>query len=116
MFSGSQPDLSEDNQRGSWIPSQGAAGSGRRNSSSALSRRSKAIYPALVLALNCGLRDKEIRTLQWGRLHLDDAYLVVGETKTGGSGRTIPLNSLALAAIQDHEQWYTEKFAGRKPE
>ena len=83
----------------------------------ALARRSNAIYPALVLALNCGLRDKEIRTLQWGRLHLDEAYLVVGETKTaGGSGRTIPLNSFALAAMREYEQWYTEKFAGRKPE
>jgi integrase len=83
----------------------------------ALLRRSKAIHPALVLALNCGLRDKEIRTLQWGRLHLGEAYLVVGETKTaGGSGRTIPLNSFALAVMQEYEQWYKEKFAGRKPE
>jgi len=66
----------------------------------ALKRRSAAIYPALVLALNCGLRDKELRDLQWGRIHLDEAYLVVGETKTeGGTGRTIPLNSVALEAL-----------------
>jgi integrase len=31
----------------------------------AVNRRSRAIYPALVLALNCGLRDKELRQLQW---------------------------------------------------
>src|SRR5579863_7225781 len=43
----------------------------------ARSRRSNAIYPALMLALNCGLRDKEIRSLQWGRVYLDEAYLVV---------------------------------------
>ena len=48
----------------------------------ALKRRSAAIYPALILALNCGLRDKELRDLQWGRIHLDEAYLVVWEMKT----------------------------------
>jgi hypothetical protein len=50
-------------------------------------RRSKAIYPALVLTLNCGLRDKELRELQWGRMHLPEAYLVAWESKTdAGSG------------------------------
>jgi integrase len=29
--------------------------------------RSPVIYPALMLALNAGIRDAEIRTLQWGR-------------------------------------------------
>jgi integrase len=83
----------------------------------ALKRRSPAIYPALVLALNCGLRDKELRQLQWGRVHLQGEYLVVGETKTaGGSGRTIPLNSLALEAITDHIRWYKEKFGRLEPD
>ena len=83
----------------------------------ALHRRSKAIYPALVLALNCGLRDKELRQLQWGRIHLDEAYLVVGETKTdGGTGRTIPLNSTALDAVNDYAEWYEEKFGKLSPE
>jgi integrase len=55
------------------------------------------------LALNCGLRDKEIRSLQWGRIYLDEAYLVVGQTKTaGGTGRTIPLNRTALAAVKEY--------------
>jgi integrase len=77
----------------------------------ALKRRSAAIYPALVLAFNCGLRDKELRDLQWGRIHLDEAYLVVGETKTeAGTGRTIPLNSVALEALMDHAKWYETKF------
>src|SRR5436305_1980734 len=30
--------------------------------------RSPAIYPALMLALNAGMRDAEIRSLQWSRL------------------------------------------------
>lgn len=77
----------------------------------ARTRRSKAIYPALVLALNCGLRDKEIRCLQWGRMHLGDAYLVVGDTKTdAGTGRTVPLNSVALDAIREYAIWYKQKF------
>jgi integrase len=80
-------------------------------------RRSKAIYPALVLALNCGLRDKELRELQWGRIHLDEAYLVVGESKTdAGSGRTIPLNALALDVLRTYSAWYLEKFKSRRPE
>jgi integrase len=32
--------------------------------------RSPAIYPALALALNAGMRDAEIRTLQWDRVNL----------------------------------------------
>ena len=80
-------------------------------------RRSKAIYPALVLTLNCGLRDKEVRELQWGRIHFGEAYLVVGESKTdAGSGRTIPLNSLALEVIKTYAAWYLKKFRELKPE
>src|SRR3954447_9144423 len=29
----------------------------------------------LVLTLNCGLRDKELREPQWSRVHLQEAYL-----------------------------------------
>ena len=45
--------------------------------------RSPAIYPALMLALNAGMRDAEIRELQWERLDLVRAILTVGESKTG---------------------------------
>jgi integrase len=80
-------------------------------------RRSKAIYPALVLTLNRGLRDKELRELQWGRIRLGEAYLVVGESKTdAGSGRTIPLNSLALEVMKTYSAWYLKKFKQLKPE
>ena len=80
-------------------------------------KRSNAIYPALALALNCGLRDREIRRLQWGHVHLDQAYLVVGETKTdAGSGRTVPLNKPVLIALNDYALWFQEKFGIPKPE
>ena len=35
------------------------------------------IYPALMIALNTGLRDAEIRRLTWAQLDLDKRYLLV---------------------------------------
>jgi integrase len=78
--------------------------------------RSPAIYPALVLALNAGLRDAEIRGLQWGRMDLAKALLVVGDSKTeAGEGRTIPLNSTLLEAIVEYAKWYTDRFGIIQP-
>ena len=48
--------------------------------------RSPVIYPALMLALHAGMRDAEIRTLQWERLDLSRAYLTVGDSKTEAFG------------------------------
>ena len=39
--------------------------------------RSPAIYPALMLALNAGMRDAEIVTPQWERMDLSSAILTV---------------------------------------
>jgi len=73
--------------------------------------RSAVIYPALMLALNAGMRDAEIRGLQWGRLNLVKAVLPVGESKTeAGEGRTIPLNSSLLEAMVENAKWFTERF------
>lgn len=78
--------------------------------------RSPAIYPALMLALNAGLRDSEIRGLQWGRLDLAKAVLAVGESKTeAGEGRTIPLNSALREAMLDYSKWYTRRFGTVQP-
>lgn len=52
------------------------------------------------LALNTALRKNEIRTLRWRQIDLIERMLTVGHTKTeGGSGRLIPLNSVAYAAL-----------------
>jgi integrase len=60
----------------------------------------------VTLALNTALRKNEIRTLRWRQIDLVGRTLTVGRTKTeGGSGRLIPLNSLAYAALV--------KWAGR---
>jgi integrase len=80
-------------------------------------RRSPAIYPALMLALHAGMRDKEIRSLQWNRVDLIRALVVVGDSKTdAGQGRSIPLNEDVLAALKDHAKWFLEKFDETRPE
>jgi integrase len=83
----------------------------------AKSARSPAIYPALMLALNTGMRDSEIKGLQWGRVDLRDAILTVGASKTeAGEGRTIPLNSDLLSALGEYARWYDERFGPISPE
>jgi len=87
-----------------------------KNSSSRKSG-SPAIYPALVLALNAGMRDAEIRTLTWAQVDFEKEFLTVGRSKTeAGEGRTIPLNSVLLPALLDHSRWYTRRFGMVKPE
>jgi integrase len=73
--------------------------------------RSKGIYPATMLAQHAGLRDKEIRTLQWGRLNLVSRIITVGESKTdAGTGRTIPINDDLFTALVDYTAWYRCQF------
>ncbi len=78
---------------------------------------SPAIYPALVLALNAGMRDAEIRTLTWAQVDFEKQFLTVGKSKTeAGEGRTIPLNSVLLPALLDHSRWYMRRFGMVKPD
>jgi integrase len=78
---------------------------------------SPSIYPALVLALNCGMRDAEIKNLRWAQIDLDKAILTVGKAKTAaGTGRTIPLNGTVLDAVLDHSGWYKARFGDVRPE
>jgi integrase len=80
--------------------------------------RSKNIYTALVVDLNCGLRDKELRGLRWRQIDLvGKKALTVGKSKTdAGTGRVIPLNEVALRALQEHAAWYVRRFGECKPE
>jgi integrase len=78
---------------------------------------SPAIYPALVLALNAGMRDSEIRNLTWTHVDFEKQFLTVGRSKTeAGEGRTIPLNSILFPALMDHARWYTRRFGMTKPD
>jgi integrase len=54
----------------------------------------------VVIALNTGLRDSEIRFMQWRQIDFFKQLLTVGKSKTAeGTGRTIPLNSELLKAL-----------------
>ena len=71
------------------------------------------IYVAVVIALNTGLRDSEIRHMQWRQIDFFKQLLTVGKSKTAeGTGRTIPLNSELLKALAQHQAWY-EKNVGK---
>jgi integrase len=80
--------------------------------------RSKNIFPALVVDLNCGLRDKELRELRWRQIDLvDKKALTVGKSKTeAGTARVIPLNEAALTVLRAHASWYIRRFKECKPE
>lgn len=67
------------------------------------------LHTVVILALNTALRKNEIRTLRWSQIDLFQRALRVGRSKTeGSSGRVVPLNSLAHAALV--------RWAGRFPE
>ena len=73
--------------------------------------RSPHIYLALMLALNAGMRDAEIRNLTWEQIDFTKKFLAVGRSKTeAGEGRTIPLNSSLFEVLSDYSAWYKEKF------
>ena len=78
--------------------------------------RSPHIYPAIMLALNAGIRDAELKQLTWGQINLKRSYLTVGESKTeAGEGRTIPLNSSLAKTMNEYAEWYKERFAATEP-
>jgi integrase len=78
---------------------------------------SPCIYPALVIALNCGMRDAEIRLLTWDQIDIEKQFLTVGRSKTdAGTGRTIPFNDALLDALVEHSRWYVQQFGETRPE
>jgi integrase len=80
--------------------------------------RSTNMYPALVVDLNCGLRDKELRELGWRQVDLvHTEQLTVGKSKTdAGTGRVIPLNDTVMIALEAYAAWYIRRFGECKPE
>jgi integrase len=77
--------------------------------------RGEPLEAAYVLGLSLGLRMGEVLGLRWddvdleggtltvrGSLQRIDHQLVIGEPKTSRSRRTIPLPSVAMAALLDH--------------
>jgi integrase len=80
-------------------------------------KRSKGIHLATMLAQHAGMRDKEIRTLQWWGFDLVNRIVTVGQSKTdAGTGRTIPMNEDLLAAAVEYAKWYIERFTATTPD
>jgi integrase len=80
--------------------------------------RTPQMRAALALDLNTGLRDKELRRIRWEQIDLiHKKALTVGKSKTEtGTGRVIPLNETAIAALDAHAAWYTRRFGEWRPE
>ena len=61
---------------------------------------SRALLPAVTLALDSGLRREELTGLRWRQVELEARRLTVGKSKTAaGRGRTVPLGDRALATL-----------------
>ena len=80
--------------------------------------RTPQMHAALALDLNTGLRDKELREIRWEQIDLiHKKALTVGKSKTeAGTGRVIPLNETAIAAMEAHAAWYAQRFGECRPE
>jgi hypothetical protein len=72
----------------------------------------------LVVDLNRGLRNKELRELRWRQIDLvHKKQLTAGKSKThAGTGRVIPLNDTVMIALEAHAAWYIRRFGQCKPE
>ena len=74
--------------------------------------RSPSLLPAVVVALNTGLRYTELRLLIWRQIDFLKAHVTVGQSKTAaGTGRVVPLNGRALNELQ---RWAT-RVPDRQP-
>ena len=75
--------------------------------------RSRSLMPAVLLALNTGMRYSELRLMRWDQIDLERRTLRVGKSKTeAGTGRVIPLNDKATKVLK----FWAEQFPDRKPE
>jgi integrase len=79
---------------------------------------SRSLYPAILVSIHTGLRNKELRLLQWrqidliGRAEFPNGFITVGESKTeGGEGRIVPLSLRAQATLQN----WRSKFPDAAP-
>jgi integrase len=75
--------------------------------------RSRSLLPAVLLALNTGMRYSELRLLQWKQVDLERQTVRVGKSKTeAGTGRIIPLNDRATKVLQ----FWGDQFPDREDE
>ncbi|MBF8274061.1 MAG: integrase family protein [Magnetococcales bacterium] len=58
------------------------------------------LYPVVVLALACGMREGEILGLTWDAVDLEQGRIILHETKNG-ERRLVPLTGHALAVLKE---------------
>jgi integrase len=74
--------------------------------------RSRSLYPAALLALHSGLRNRELRLLRWRQVDMLEGLVTVGESKTeGGEGRIVPMSEPLWAAMKE----WRSQFSDAKP-
>jgi integrase len=70
--------------------------------SAAKKSASRSLYPAVLLSIHTGLRNEELRLLQWRQIDFLREEVMVGKSKTsGGEGRIVPLSDTALRCLKD---------------
>lgn len=68
---------------------------------------SRSLFPALVVSINTGLRNEELRLLKWQQVDLQTPEIRVGKSKTkGGTGRHVKLNSWAVEVLNEWRSWF----------
>jgi integrase len=73
--------------------------------------RSRSLLPAVLLALNTGMRYSELRLLRWEQVDLERRAVRVGKSKTeAGTGRVIPLNDRATKVLK----FWADQFPDRQ--
>jgi integrase len=81
--------------------------------------RSPHLKHAQIMAKNGGMRAAELKGIQWRQMDVNrnTNILTIGKGKTvKGEGRTIPLNSELLDAIEERRKWYIKTFGEIRPE
>jgi len=72
---------------------------------------SRSLYPAVLLSITTGLRNEELRLLQWSNVDFKRGTITVGKSKTdAGTGRVVPLSQVALQALED----WAKQFPNRQ--
>lgn len=75
--------------------------------------RSRGLYTAVVIALNTGMRETEIRTLQWRQIDFEGRTVTVGKSKTAaGTGRPIPMNDRLTLALRTWAKQFPDRKQG----
>ncbi|PTR04331.1 site-specific recombinase XerD [Paraburkholderia sp. GV068] len=69
------------------------------------------LAPAVIVAIETGMRQSEIRALKWAHIDTARRYAVLPTTKNGDA-RVVPLSSRALAAIEEMKTARQYKYQG----